>query len=156
MPPTFPYFLAFSFWVPMALLVWLSAGLLFLRKKTRTLAKSLALGMAGTFPGVFFYQLIALPIIAFLLLVVNIFAWCWGLFFTSNPPNFMKAAIGVPIFLTIFFLMVSSSCIGFYEGLRAGWRIGTGSNFREAMKGGPLFEVWQKIRWAKQDRHDMT
>ena len=64
MPPTFVYMMALLVWVPIACLVWLVAAIMALRKASRQTARSLALATAGTFPGVFVFQIVAAPLVA--------------------------------------------------------------------------------------------
>jgi hypothetical protein len=144
MPPTFPYFLAIIVWIPATVLLWMVAGILALFKKTRLFAKSITLSMAGTFPGVFVFQLLVLPIVAIFLFAAIGIEKTYRVGFNSDPSNNIKAAIGVPLFLIIFFLMLGASVIGFYDGWRIGWRMGQGKRFREAMIGGPFYCFWKQ------------
>ena len=57
MPPTFVYIIALMAYLAVACAVWGGTLVLAIFKPTRTSAKKIAAGMAGSFPGVFLFQL---------------------------------------------------------------------------------------------------
>jgi hypothetical protein len=137
MPPTFFYFLALTIWVPIACIVWLVAGLMFLAQRTRPLSRPLCFAMGGTFPFVFVYQIIAAPFVAGLLFAVWAFAKILGpgASTTSNSP-LVDVVFAGGAFLALS-LVLGMSLAGFYEGWRVGWACGTGRRFLEVMWEGP-------------------
>src|ERR1700733_6630966 len=96
MPPTFAYVLAVGIWVFFACVVWLLAGMMILAARTRPFSRPLCLAMAGTFPFVFAYQVIAAPFVAGILLAVWAF---WkilepGTSTTTESPLIIGVSIG--------------------------------------------------------------
>ena len=65
MPPTFLYLLALIVYVAVACAVWMVAIVLAFSRRRRALAKKIAAGMAGSFPGVFIFQLISVLTVSF-------------------------------------------------------------------------------------------
>lgn len=63
MPPFFAFAMFFVSYVGLASMVWLIAALLALPRRTRSLGKKIAAGMAGSFPGVFLFQIVAAPVV---------------------------------------------------------------------------------------------
>jgi hypothetical protein len=118
-------------------MVWLAAACLFIMPQTRSLARSLSLAMVGTFPGVFFFQLLAAPV-AFGVLVI---AWlAWRLIEpgnSSNSENPIVVATSIAAILICLVVFGGMSLLGFCEGWRAGWRISKGHGWRAAIDHGP-------------------
>lgn len=145
-PPTFLYLMCLVLWVAGACLVWVAAGFLFLRTRTRALAKRMCFAMAGTFPFVFAYQAIAAPVVAVLLF----FAWAFGKILepgtstmTQNP---LVIGVSVGAVLISFVAVAAASVGGFYEGWRAGWLYGKGRALREVLFEGPTFRRIRRLR----------
>jgi hypothetical protein len=144
MPPTFVYLMCLILWVACASLVWFTAGLMFLWRKTRSLAKPLFLAMAGTFPFVFAYQIVVAPIVA----VVLLLGWSFwkilepGASTTTENPLVIVVSIGT--LLLSFAAMILASLTGFYEGWRAGWAYGKGRILREVLSQSPGCRILQR------------
>jgi hypothetical protein len=137
MPPTFAYFLALIIWVFSACIVWLAAGVLYFVRRTRSLSKPLSLAMAGTFPFVFAYQILAAPIVAVVLLATWAF---WkslepAASTTTENPLVIVASIGG--MLLSLGMMLAMSLAGFYKGWRTGWACGNGRHFQDVLWEGP-------------------
>lgn len=121
MPPTFAYILALMMYIAGACAVWFAALVLAFPESTRPLAKKIAAGMAGSFPGVFLFQILVAPPFALLLLAVA------GIAHFYRPPD---------VLIIIFaFIMISipalASLLGFYAGWRMGWELAAGRSARE-------------------------
>lgn len=150
MPPTFVYLLMLMIWVFFACLVWLTAGVMFLTTRTRAFSRPLCFAMAGTFPFVFAYQVIAAPFVAGLLFA----AWAfWKILkpgvstMTQNP---LVIVVSIAAAFLSFGTMLAMSLAGFYEGWRTGWACAKGRRFQEVLYEGPtvslLCRLLQKAR----------
>jgi hypothetical protein len=132
-------------WVPLALLVWCAAGVMLFAPRTRPTARSLALAMAGTFPGVFLFQLLAAPVVITILLGMHVF---WktlepGLSTkTENPLVIVGSIIGMYLVLGI---MAGMSLAGFCEGWRIGWAWAKGRRFRDVVEEGLLARLAKRF-----------
>ena len=73
MPPTFGYMVLFMIWASFAVLVWAVAALLLIPRRTRRAGRCLFLAMAGAFPGVIIFQIVAAPIVVALLAIAGLF-----------------------------------------------------------------------------------
>jgi hypothetical protein len=116
MPPYFPYILALMAYIGVACVVWGVAIVLAVPPRTRTLSKKIAAGMAGSFPGVFIFQLVSAPLVALALLIIG------GISILFRPPN-------VLIILSLLFIIsipVIASLLGFYAGWRVAWELAAG------------------------------
>lgn len=137
--------MALMVWVPIALLVWGIAGMMALLGKKRGTARSLALAMAGTFPGVIVYQCVAAPIVAAILLGIH-FVWKTmepgDSTMTHNPLVIAVSLLGA---LSAFGITLGLSVVGFYEGWRLGWNFRRGKSFRELLAEGPTAQFVQHI-----------
>jgi hypothetical protein len=111
MPPTFGYIVALMIYVAAACAVWGVAVVLAIPRRIRTLAKRIAAGMAGSFPGVFFFQLLSTPLAALVLLTVG------DIFHFFRPPDIVIVLL-FPIILSI---PTVASLLGFYTGWRVAW-----------------------------------
>jgi hypothetical protein len=141
MPPAFPYLLMLTIWVFFACLVWLTAGLMFLATRTRAFSRPLCFAMAGTFPFVFAYQIIAAPFVAVLLLA-DLALWKIlepGVSATTQNPLVILVSIAAA-FLS-FGAMLTMSLAGFYEGWRTGWACAKGRRFQEVLYEGPTVKL---------------
>ena len=145
MPPTFLYFVAFMIWVPLALVVWCAAGVMFFSRRTRATARSLALAMAGTFPGVFLFQLLAAPVVITILLAMHVF---WKTLEpgvatkTENPLVICASIVGMFFALGI---TAGMSLAGFCEGWRLGWGWAKGRRFRDVVEEGHLARFVKRL-----------
>jgi hypothetical protein len=106
--------------------------------RTRPLAKKIAAGMAGSFPGVFCFQLLSAPLIALFLLIIG------GISHLFIPPD-------VLILVLLFFLIsipVVASLVGFYGGWRIGWELAAGRSARAFLESdrmlGPMLRFLRK------------
>jgi len=127
-------------------LVWFAAACLFIVPQTRSLARSLSLAMAGTFPGVFIFQLVAAPV-AFAVLLV---AWLvWRLIEPGNATtteNPIVIGTSIAVILIDLLIVGGMSLLGFYEGWRAAWLISKGRRWRAAIEQGPSARILGHLR----------
>jgi len=150
MPPTFAYILMFMIWVFVACLAWLAAGLMLFTRRTRTLSRPLCFAMAGTFPFVFAYQIIAAPFVAVLLVA----AWAFWKVLEPGVSTTTQNPVVIVVSITSAFLafgtVLAMSLAGFYEGWRTGWACGGGRRFQEVLYEGPtvrlIFRILQMAR----------
>jgi hypothetical protein len=124
MPPTFAYILALTVYFVAACAVWTVAVVLAFSPRTRGLAKKIAAGMAGSFPGVFLFQLISAPLVALLLLTI------FGLSHFFRPPD----VIIIVLALFIISIPAIASLLGFYTGWRLAWELAAGRSPREFLR----------------------
>ena len=120
MPPTFAYILALMAYIVVACAVWFVAIILAFPPRTRALAKKIAAGMAGSFPGVFLFQVICAPLVALVLFTIG------GIAHFFQPP-------GVVLVLLLLFVVsipTSASLLGFYTGWRVAWELAAGRSAR--------------------------
>lgn len=106
----------------------------------------MSLAMVGTFPGVFFFQLIAAPVAVAVLLI----AWLvWRLIEPGNSTtteNPIVIATSIAVILIDFLVVGGMSLLGFYEGWRAGWQISKGRKWRDAIGHGPSAQILRSLR----------
>ena len=139
MPPTLLYLMALIVWVGLAVVVWAIAGVLAVLPRSRRTGLRLALAMAFTFPAVIVYQVLAAPIIAALLLGMNLF---WKALEpgpateTSNPAVIL---VSISAAVAAFAVALGLSVVGFWEGWRLGWLMVPGGRFWSLVQDGPLF-----------------
>ena len=124
MPPTFVYVMALMVYVAIACAVWCVALVLAFPRSTRVLAKKIAAGMAGSFPGVFLFQLLSAPLIALALVSVG------GIAHLLRPPDV------VIVLLALFIVCIPAvaSLLGFYTGWRVAWGLAAGRSAREFLE----------------------
>jgi hypothetical protein len=124
MPPTFAYILALMVYLAAACVVWMVAIVLSFSPRTRALAKKIAAGMAGSFPGVFLFQLISTPLFAVILLAI------FGISHFIRPPDV------IIIVLASFIIAIPAfaSLLGFYTGWRVAWELAAGRSAREFLR----------------------
>ena len=131
MPPTFLYLLALMLYLAAACVVWVVAMFLAFFQGTRALAKKIAAGMAGSFPGVFLFQLISAPLVAFILLTIA------GISHFGQPSDTIIALLTPLIVLSVLFIIAIptlASLLGFYAGWRIGWELAAGRSAREFLR----------------------
>ena len=102
----------------------------------RSRARSLALAMAATFPGVALFQLVTAPVLVVLLLGMRL-VWK-GLEPGASTTTENPVVIGMTVLVALlaFGLMLVMSVAGFCEGWRVGWVYGAGTPLRKAIKDG--------------------
>jgi len=111
-------------------LVWLLAGLLALVRTTRRTGLSLALAMAGTFPGVFLFQIAAAPVVIALLLGTHVFSKALDPGPSTNTENLTVIIVSTIVLIVAFAIMFLASLAGFFEGWFIGWNCGKGRSLR--------------------------
>ena len=124
MPPTFAYILALMVYIVGACVVWSVAIVLAFSPRTRALAKKIAAGMAGSFPGVFLFQLISAPLLGMILLAI------FGISHLFRPPD----VIIIVLALFIISIPAVASLLGFYTGWRVAWELAAGRSAREFLR----------------------
>lgn len=124
MPPIFVYLMVLMCYLAVACAVWLLALILAVRRQSRPLAKQLAAGMAGSFPGVFLFQILAAPVAASVLLLTG------GIFALFHPGDTGKLLLILAMALIVFGIIAVASLLGFYAGWRAGWEFAAGRSVR--------------------------
>lgn len=142
MPPTFVYVMALMCYLAVACVVWLLALILAVPRKTRTLAKQLAVGMACSFPGVFVLQLLVAPVVVCVLLVVAV------IFAVFDPRYGGQVTLILAAALILFGIVAVASLLGFYTGWRAGWEFAAGRSVRTLFRNdrllGPVVRAVRK------------
>ncbi len=128
MPPTFLYILALMVYFVGACAVWLVAVILAFSHSSRALAKKIAAGMAGSFPGVFLFQLISAPLVALILLTIA------GISQLGKPPDIIIAVIAMLVVPLIIGIPAIASLLGFYTGWRIAWELAAGRSAREFLR----------------------
>lgn len=139
MPPTFVYLLALVGYIAVACAIWLVALVLAVPPRTRAFAKRVAAGMAGSFPGVFLFQLLTAPLVAFVLLFIG------GIFRLFHPGDAVAVVLIVVLALLTFGIVAAASLLGFHTGWRVGWELAAGRSVRALLSGdrllGPVFRA---------------
>jgi hypothetical protein len=152
MSPIFAYVLALMAWLTFACVVWFVAGMLSLMRRARFLAWPLCLAMAGTFPFVFAYQIVAAPFVVAIMLV----AWAFGKILEpgSSTPTQNPLLITVSIAMAFLSLgvMVAMSIAGFHEGWRFGWACGKGRPWREVIWEGEAAALLRRVLPARHKK----
>jgi len=108
--------------------VWTVAVILAFSHRRRAFAKKIAAGMAGSFPGVFLFQLIAAPLVALILLTIA------GISHLGQPPDIIIAIFAPLIVLFIIGIPAVASLLGFYTGWRVAWELAAGRSAREFLR----------------------
>lgn len=104
--------------------VWMVAMVLAFSPRTRALAKKIAAGMAGSFPGVFLFQLVAAPLTAAILLIIA------GISHFFRPPDVIIMFLA----LSISGITAVASLLGFYTGWRVAWELAAGRSARQFLQ----------------------
>lgn len=115
--------MVFGVYFLIAWVVWCIALLLTVSRRTRPMALKIAAGMAGSFPGVFLFQILAAPFILLILLSLNALA-------PFNIPDGAKSLIAIVTVLLIFSIAAIFSLYGFYVGWRFAWELAAGRSPR--------------------------
>jgi hypothetical protein len=115
MPPYFVYLLALTTYCAVACAVWVIAAVLTIPQRTRPLGKKIAFSMAGSFPGVFLFQLLAAPLAGFILVSIG------GIIWIIQPTDSAETVLFVLLLLGTVGLIAVASLLGFYAGWRIVW-----------------------------------
>jgi len=143
MSPLFGYVMAFMGWTLVAVLIWIVAAILSVRRRTRRVGRCLLWAMAATYPGVVVCQIMAAPVIV----VVLGAAWLFwrivepGAATTSSSPVVEAVSLVAALFVMCFFCVMSF--IGFYQGWRVGWAYGCGGQLSN------IVEATAPVRWFR-------
>jgi len=92
--------------------------------------------MAGTFPGVFLFQLLAAPVVILILVAMHVLwkaAEPGASAATDNPVVIAGSIVGAFLASGI---VLGVSVAGFCEGWRIGWTYGQGRGLRDAVEDG--------------------
>lgn len=125
MPAYFPYILALCAYVALAACVLMLAACLAVAPQTRSIAKKLAAGICGSFPGVFLFQILTAPVVALILVLM---------FASAAAVRSGGTAQGVVIIgfgFLMFCIFGIASLAGFYTGFRVAWEFAAGRSPRE-------------------------
>jgi len=128
MPQVILYLLALLVYLALACAVWMVAIVLAFSRRRRALAKKIAAGMAGSFPGVFMFQLISAPLVGGILLTIA------GIAQLGEPPESISVFLQLfGLFLALFIIAIPTvaSSLGFYTGWRVAWEVAAGRSARE-------------------------
>ena len=124
MPPTFAYAVALAAYVALACVVWSVAIILAIPRGTRPVAKRIAAGMAGSFPGVLLFQLVSAPLAALILLSS-------GLVMAVTQRGGWVDAVLIGLGVIALGVVALASVVGFYTGWRTAWEWASGRSARE-------------------------
>jgi hypothetical protein len=124
MPPYFPYIYALMAYIAIACAVWFVAVVLAFPRRTRKFAKRIAAGMAGSFPGVFLFQLLSAPLAVVVLLLFG------EIFSVFKPAGGWEDICFIGLFLGTVGLVAVMSLLGFYTGWRVAWELAAGRSAR--------------------------
>jgi len=138
MPALAAYFAALFLYILVAMGVWTATCFLALHSRTRSLAGRLALGMAGSFPGVFLAQIATGPLVIVMILLGMVMD---GLLKASGD-------VAIPVALIGMVLFAAASLVGFCTGWRIAWRWASGRSLWEAVVSDPWFGAC--VRWPLQ------
>jgi hypothetical protein len=124
MPPYFLYILALMLYVAVACIVFVITIFLACFQSKRALAKKIAAGMASSFPGVFFFQIVSAPFV----ILLSLTAIAVSHFF--RPPDLIILFLAMGMIC----IPVIASLLGFYVGWRAGWEWAAGRSVRRFLR----------------------
>ncbi len=129
-----PYFIfviilaAYAVYADLACAVWLAAGLLAIPRRTRSFGKRIAAAMAGSFPGVLFFQLLSAPVILFVILVFG------GLSQFAQLRDQWEGVFYTSLLLSTVGLFALASVVGFYAGWGVAWNLASSFSLRESLE----------------------
>jgi hypothetical protein len=118
--------MALMAYIAIACAVWLVAVVLAFPRRTRDLAKRIAAGMAGSFPGVFLFQLLSVPLFALYFLLI----WCIAWLIPPRDGSITSDSLIVTLIFISFGIMAIMSLLGFYTGWRVAWELAAGRSAR--------------------------
>ena len=102
--------------------------------------------MAGTFPFVFAYQIVAAFFVAALLLTASAFLKILEPSSPAMTQNTLAIVISIAGALLSFGAMLITSLAGFCEGWRTGWEYGKGRPFPEVLYETPIVKILSRFR----------
>lgn len=144
MPPYFGYVMVLMVYIAVACAVWFIAVVLAFPRCTRQIAKRIAAGMAGSFPGVFLFQLLSVPLFALYFLVIRGIAWV----FPPKDGLITSDRLILALCLLTIGIMAVVSLLGFYTGWRVAWELAAGRSPRAFIVGdrllGPIVRFLRK------------
>jgi hypothetical protein len=111
-------------------------SLLALLPPTRRVAARLAGGIVGSFPGVFLFQVLAIPAL------IVMFAIFWLVLRLLGPLDGLAQIVwNVSVIASMLGMFALSSAAGFVVGWRVGTRLATGMSFRRAVRASRLLTL---------------
>jgi hypothetical protein len=122
-PPTFAYFLALAAYLCFGAATLVLAAALAVVPVARVTAKRLAGGVIGSYPGVFLFQMLSMPVLISLWLLI----WLLSRFILLSVAVGMAAAV---LALGVFAV---ASLAGFMTGWSAGADVATGMSVTAAV-----------------------
>jgi hypothetical protein len=133
--PVVIYMATLAVWILVVCTIWCAAGLMWVVPRTRSFAWPTSVAAAATFPFVFAYQFVTLPVVFTLLLgafVLEILVdpASLGGGTTKNPVviiGFISALFGST------FVTFVASVLGFVDGWRTGWGLARGCPLNEML-----------------------
>ncbi len=128
MPPYFPYLTALTGYVALSVCALAIAAVLAVVPPTRSFAKKLAAGVCGSFPGVFLFQVLVVPIVMLLLLLVM------AISAILPQGGNAQGVVVVGLAFLIFFIFAGASLAGFYTGFWLAWDFAAGRPPRDLLK----------------------
>jgi asparagine N-glycosylation enzyme membrane subunit Stt3 len=128
MLPTVLVMIAAMVYAAVACVVWFTALVLAIPRRTRPLAGKIAAGMAGTFPGVLVFLCLSAPIAVVALVVAGL---------TSRYIHPLDTVM--PLFLFgVMSILVIAAILGFYTGWRFAWQLLSGRSARSSLESDPI------------------
>jgi hypothetical protein len=133
--PTAIYMAALEIWIFVVCTIWCSAGLMWVVPRTRSFAWSTSVAAAATFPFVFAYQFVTLPVVFTLLL------GAFALERLVDPASLGGGTTKNPVVIIGFISAISgstfitfvASVFGFVDGWRTGWGLARGRPLNEIL-----------------------
>jgi hypothetical protein len=127
MPPTFVYFLALAAYLCFGAVALVLAAALAVVPAARTTAKRLAGGVIGSYPGVFVFQALSLPV----LMALGLLIWLLNRAFQAGSA--VAAAVGFTEAMLILGVFAAASFAGLVTGWSVGAEVATGMSVRAAV-----------------------
>jgi hypothetical protein len=140
MPPTFVYFLALSAYLCFGAVALALAAALAVVPAARVMAKRLAGGVIGSYPGVFLFQALSLPV----LMALGLLIWLLNRAFQSD--TVVAAAVGLTEAMLILGVFAAASLAGFVTGWSVGAEVATGMSIRAALGRAWLVRKFRELR----------
>jgi hypothetical protein len=139
-PPTFAYFLALSAYLCFGAVALALAAALAVVPAARGMAKRFAGGVIGSYPGVFLFQVLSLPV----LLALGLLIWLLNRAFQSG--SLVAAAVGLTEALLLLGAFAAASLAGFVTGWSVGAEVATGMSIRSAVGRAWLVRKFHALR----------
>jgi len=140
MPPTFAYAMILFAYVCFGGVALAIAVILAIAPGTRRLARRLAGGVIGSYPGVFLFQILAVPLLA------AVWGACWMLRRVFPQPDNQFGAVALITILFVLGIFACMSILGFITGWSAGSGVALGVPLGAALR-----RTWI-ARWARKHR----